>query len=264
MCGIFTRFIGRYGLIVTSIIFVGGVLISTSSPSWVETHTTLGGGTTVLETQFGPFFSRNRTCMTTASGQVANETSDCNDWTTGGIEADDCQMFVGTDAQYTPEVEDKLCQQFTAWRVLAEMCVLIVVGTGIFVAVATLTQCITCGCCGGSFQLIAMWLCWLEVILSIAAWSLVISTVSMMRNEDILTVLQEEGNAVYDATAAAISSENAMAMEAVYTEGYFLWGFWLFMVCGTVFGIFSAILADWASDGSLLKCVSNILCCCFK
>ncbi|CAB9518620.1 expressed unknown protein [Seminavis robusta] len=236
--------LGRYGLMVTAVCFTLGVIVSTSSPSWISTsvENPVTGGSLVIE--FGPFYSRNKTCSSLTSTTTTSSEPDCTDWSQAGIDTDDCNNFGVTDAT----VLEKLCTQHNAWRVIAEFCLFIVVGTGILVIVAMCTQCITCGCCGGTFDQLAMIFYWIEVILSIAAWSLCISVVSMLRGEDIQTILLGE-------------FENVQQLENVegIVDGNFLWGFWLFLFSGTVMGALCAIFADWAAEGSLLSCLFSCI-----
>lgn len=220
--------IGRYGLMITSVLFVSGVIISTSSPNWIATIVDNPATGITLETEYGPFYSRNRTCPT------AGSEDDCTDWEQHGIKKEDCDAFTTISLAETGgltelEAKEDICRQNTAWRALAELCFFIVVGTAILVAAATFTQCLTCGCCGGSFDQLAMVLCYIEVILSIACWSIVISVVTMIRGEDFQTIVVEE----YE-TLSQIS--NVTDIESALnnvSQGNFLWGFWLFMISGT-------------------------------
>jgi hypothetical protein len=242
--------LGRYGLMVTAVLFSLGVVISTVSPSWIsqslQNYPTTGQSMVV---EFGPFYSRNRTCTS------ADDESTCAPWGPSGINADDCNYF--KLAVSDPDTQDKLCTQNNAWRVMAMFCNFIVVGTAILVGVATFTQCLTCGCCGGSFDVIAMIAYWIEVVLSIIAWGLCISVVTILRGEDVQDIVLEEFQNI----------QNAQDIEDFEVGSGFLWGFWLFIFSGTFMGALSAIFADWASEGSLLKCLGNcVLCllCCKK
>lgn len=146
--------IGRYGLMVTSVLFVGGVIISTTSPSWIATVVDNPATLSSLETEYGPFYSRSRTCGT-AFGQES-----CTDWEQSPLAKEDCSDFATisiaeVEGMTQLEAKEEVCRKNTAWRALAEICSLIVTGTAILVALATTTQCITCGCCGGSFDQLA-------------------------------------------------------------------------------------------------------------
>ena len=140
------------------------------------------------------------------------------------------------------------------------LCLFIVIGTAIMVGVAFCTQCVTCGCCGGSIDMIAMICYWVEVALSIVTWSFCISVVTIIRDQEFTDILTEE-------------AQNLAQVEEVMdiTEGHFLWGFWVFIFSGTVMGAVCATFADWAADGSCLRMIKNLitgvvscLCCCKK
>lgn len=239
--------IGRYGLIVSAVIFTLGVLVSSTTPSWISTiiDNPITGFTQEIE--FGPFYSRNRNCSYVADATTGNETAECSDWETKEMENDDCESFSG-DA----DVAEKICRQHNTWRILAMLCFIIVVGTGIMVLVATLTQCVTCGCCGGSFDMIAMIAYWLEVVLSIVCWSFCISVVTIIQDVDFLDLATEE-------------AENIAGLTKVddLVNGSFLWGFWLFIFTGTIMGAVCATLADWAAENSCLRLITNCVACLF-
>jgi hypothetical protein len=234
--------LGRYGLMVTAVAFSLGVVISTVSPSWISQSMQEPTTGQYMVVEFGPFYSRNRTCTS------ADDESTCAPWGQSGINSEDCEYF--KMAVSDPDTQDKLCTQNEAWRILAMFCNFIVVGTAILVGLATFTQCLTCGCCGGSFDVIAMIAYWIEVLLSIVAWSLCISVVSILRGEDVQDIVWGEVQNIQDMQSA----QNIV-------DGNFLWAFWLFLFSGTVMGALCAVFADWASDGSLLKCLGNCVAC---
>lgn len=159
------------------------------------------------------------------------------------------------------------------------VCMLIVAVTTILVCAATCTQvrtlriflfvleqctvvcsimfltgkkCITCGCCGGSFDMIASIAYWIEVALSIVAWSFAISVVTIVRDEAFTDVIAGE-------------AENIGSISGVeeITDGNFLYGFWLFIFCGTFVGSLCAIFAGWAAEGSCLGCFVDAVACLF-
>lgn len=240
--------VGRYGLLVCAVIFSVGMLISTLTPSWIET--TIEQPDTGLTTfiAFGPFSSQSRECKVNAS---TGEAEDCTDWISQELGQDDCLTFSENE-----DIKEKLCRQHNTWRVLAMLCMLIVVGTAILVAAATCTQCVTCGCCGGSFDMIASIAYWLEVAISIVCWSFCISVVMIIRDEDFTEIVASE-------------AENIGSIQNVkdITDGNFLWGFWLFIFSGTFVGSLCAIFADWAAEGSLLRCLTDCVAwmfCCKK
>ena len=144
------------------------------------------------------------------------------------ISKDDCQQIETADISTT-----KFCKNLMSWRVFSQICGIITLITAALVLAGFCCNCVTCGCCGGSFDQIAVFGYWIEVFLSIVAWSLALSVMFILRG-----------------------------FEGV--ESNVLWGFWLFLVSGTICGGICATLADWAAESSLLKCLFDILCCCFK
>jgi len=234
--------LGRYGLLVAAVLFTCGVISSTVSPSWVST--TIDDGRQKSEIEFGPFYSRTRTCTYLT---VDMSEQDCTDWETDEISGDCDSDFVTSGSNSTAEVQAKLCRQQNTWRILAMLCLFIVVGTGIMVLLASFTQCLTCGCCGGSFDTIASIAYWIEVALSIVSWSFCISVVTIINDSSFTDLVQEEAS-------------NIVQLEDVtgLVEGNFLWGFWIFIASGTVLGAVCATLADWAGEGSILQC---LFCC---
>ena len=62
--------------------------------------------------------------------------------------------------------------------------------------------------------------------------------------------------------AFAISSLNLIkgGGDTVSEEGY-QWGFWLFIICGTIVGGLSAWMADWAAEDSALRGIWNCILC---
>ena len=226
---------GRWSMMLFSIAFAGGVLMSTLSPMWIETikedpafADTDVTSLTTLEYQFGPFYSRNRTC---------DPRNGCDDWNQHGVSTEDCNWVVNETSLALEDnsMDQKLCRHNTTWRVFAMFCIFIVIITGGLIFVACCIQGFTCGCCGGSINVIVSILCWIEVLFSILAWSFAISTVVLLRDLD-------------DTDSAD-----------------FLWGFWIFLLSGTILGGVCAVLSDWAAEGSILKCALNcfkcVVCC---
>jgi hypothetical protein len=236
-------FLGRYGLLVFSIVFCIGMLISTVSPSWVSTDIHYSTRLRTV-TEFGPFYSRSRDCTVVGLDEDFEPIEECTDWVDNEIDNDDCKAFSDDE-----DLIEKVCRQHNTWRVLAILCMLIVGVTSILVAVATCTQCFTCGCCGGSFDWFASIAYWIEVGLSIVAWSFTISTVTTLRGESFQGLLEAE-------------AENIEEVDDVL-EGNFLWGFWLFIFSGTFVGSLCAIFAGWAAEGSLASCFTNCVACVF-
>ena len=72
---------------------------------------------------------------------------------------------------------------------------------------------------------------WMEVILSIVAWSF-----------------------------AIVSLREIKTSPAVTDSGY-QWGFWLFIASGTVLGAIAAWMADWAAEDSCLRGVWHCVTC---
>lgn len=226
--------LGRYGVVLFGLMFSFGVLTTVASPSWISIiKNDLGDASKTLEINIGPFYSQNRTCTSGTS---------CSDWIQAPIDAQDCDWEIDTtNIRDTGEVmgdtsmSGKLCRHNTTWRVMAMICGYIVVINGILILLAFFTQCLTCGCCGGSFDYIAIFFYWIEVCCSIVAWSFTISTVYLYRDE-----------------SDTQSSE-------------YLWGFYLFILSGTICGAICAGLAGWAAEGSFLKCIGDtikcIICC---
>ena len=248
-----TSCLGRYGLLIASIVFTIGMLTSTTTPSWLRSTRTIEDLSTSyrlrIQYEFGPFNSRTRNC-THASGAVTRDGTplpdECTDWETSEISKESCRDFT--------EIEqvDKLCTQQNTWRILAMMCLFIVLGTAICVGLATFTQCLTCGCCGGSFDMIASVAYWIEVALSIVAWSFAISVVMMLKDQSITDLVQDEFDNIQNV-------ENVTDL----TEGNFLWGFWVFIFSGTFLGAVCATFAGWAAEGSFLKCFADCFACVF-
>lgn len=239
---------GRYGLLVCSVVFCIGMLVSTLTPSWIssEIENPTTGSTTIIE--FGPFYSRSRDCTPLsldANGEVTEE--ECTDWVGDEIDNDDCHAFSDSE-----EIKEKICKQHNTWRYLAMLCMLIVLVTSILVAAATCTQCVTCGCCGGSFDMIASIAFWVEVLLSIVAWSFCVSVVTILRGEAFTDLLVEE-------------AENIGGIQEVtdIADGNFLWGFWIFILSGTIIGALCATFAGWAAEGSFLNCLVDAVACLF-
>jgi hypothetical protein len=126
-----------------------------------------------------------------------------------------------------------------AWRSIAIIFFIIIAGTGLFVWAGAWCQAFTCGCCGGSIDVAVLLIYWFEVLLSIIAWSLVISAVNAVKKYDEII------------------------------DSNYEWGFWMFLVFGTFLGIACAVVAGWASENSMVIKIyaaitgflSKVLCC---
>merc|ERR1711862_146769 len=113
-------------------------------------------------------------------------------------------------------------------RSLGILClILVVIGGGLVVA-ATCCEMVTCGCCGNSLTCISNVLFGSEVILSIVSWSFAIASLKTV----------ERGPNV--------------------TSTSYQWGFWLFLISGTILGAIATWMADWASDDSYLRGIWHI------
>ena len=123
--------------------------------------------------------------------------------------------------------EEKLCNHLNTWRITGILSLIAVLIGGGLVFAASCCQMVTCGCCGLSNVLF-----WIEVILSIVTWAFTISS---------LNLVKDGANMVSD-------------------SGY-QWGFWLYILCGTIIGALSAWMADWASEDSCLRGVWYCILC---
>lgn len=203
---------------VFTIMFGLGVIISTASPNWIAFAAdgsvgNEGGDKISNEVEWGPFYGQYRTCTGTT----------CDAWVTKSFDIDDCSS-VGDDLT-------KLCNHLNAWRSLGILCLcLMLIGGGLVLA-ASCCQMITCGCCGNSLTCISNVLFGVEVILSIAAWSLAITSLREIK------------------TSPAVTS-----------SGY-QWGFWLFIASGTILGALAAWMADWAAEDSCLRGIWHCITC---
>uniref|UniRef100_A0A7R9W1U4 Uncharacterized protein n=1 Tax=Pseudictyota dubia TaxID=2749911 RepID=A0A7R9W1U4_9STRA len=129
-----------------------------------------------------------------------------------------------------------LSLQTNTWRITAIICFIAQFVTAALVCMGACCQAFTCGCCGASLDLLAMIIYWIEVILSIVAWSFAIVANNMVNNANV------EG-----------------------VGGGYEWAFWLFIVTGTILGAICAMLTSWASDDSIIrKCFRCVFCCCRK
>lgn len=236
--------LGRYGLLACSIIFCIGMIVSTSTPQWISTEIKQSTKSRTV-TEFGPFYSRSQDCVVVNLDSNFEPIEECTKWEQTEIGEDDCGTFLSGNQDQ--DLADKICRQHNTWRYIAMCCMFIVVVTSVLVAVATFTQCLTCGCCGGSFDYLASIAYWIEVGLSIVAWSFAISVVMLIRGETFQGLVESEAEEIEELEDIA--------------KGSFLWGFWLFAFTGTIVGMFCATFASWAADGSILSCLT---CCCRK
>uniref|UniRef100_A0A7S1YTP6 Uncharacterized protein n=1 Tax=Trieres chinensis TaxID=1514140 RepID=A0A7S1YTP6_TRICV len=215
---------GKCLVIIFSVLFSCGVIASVHAPDWMKlTSINEEDDSTTLYSNYGPFYSMNRTC----------DEANCTEWESRAISTGDCERIV----TYTGQVDgDKLCSHVEIWRTISIVCFLIVILSGLFVLAATCCECFTLGCCGESFHLVAMFLFWIEVSLSIVAWSFVISSMRFIQDAPQVD------------------------------EASYGWSFWLFIFSGSVLGAICATLADWAAEDSIcVKCYScfkKIFCCC--
>lgn len=100
--------------------------------------------------------------------------------------------------------DQKLCRHLATWRVTGIICLVLVVVGGSLVFAASCCQMVTCGCCGNSLTCVANVLFWIEVALSIVTWSFAISSLSIVKGHPAVS------------------------------DSSYQWGFWLFLVSGTV------------------------------
>ena len=163
-----------------------------------------------------------RTCVEGPEGQ----TETCGKWVQKTVDLSDCDS-VGQDVE-------KLCGQLATWRSMGIICLILVLIGGGLVFMASCCQIVTCGCCGNSLTCISNLIFWVEVVLSIVAWSFAISSLKLI----------ETGPTV--------------------TSTEYQWGFWLFLFSGTVFGALAAITADWAAEDSFLRGIFHCFTCCFR
>jgi len=209
---------GKWGIIFFATAFTCGVIASVAGAGWISTSYKLDDGSgSITQQQLGPFYSQVRVC----------DNSDppvCPDWTSVEISMDDCNLIPKEDGNTS-----KFCNNLNTWRVCTILCSIITFITACLVLAGFLCTCVTCGCCGGSFDQIAVLGYWIEVLVSIIAWSFAISVMYILRG--------------FEGVDSNLS-----------------WGFWLFVASGTIFGGICATLADWAAESSILK----RLCCCLK
>lgn len=218
---------GKVLIVAFSIAFGMGVTIAVLSPSWIAFQVAAleqDDDYSFLEVHYGPFYGQKRTCVA----------DDCSRWRFDSLHLNDCDDISGDEGR-----SGKVCRLLLAWRSIAIIFFIFIAGSGIFVWAGAWCQAFTCGCCGGSVDVAVMIIYWFEVLLSIIAWSLVISAVNEVKKFDRI-------------------------MDSSYE-----WGFWMFLVFGTFVGIACAVLAGWASENSMVMKIyaaitgvlSKLLCC---
>mmetsp|Transcript_13917 Transcript_13917/g.23175 ORF Transcript_13917/g.23175 Transcript_13917/m.23175 type:complete len:239 (-) Transcript_13917:1470-2186(-) len=211
-----------------TIAFAIGVVVACSAPSWISFAASLpdaDAGQT-LEIHWGPFYGQSRVC----SEVTGSEEDDCTKWKMKTIDLSDCEAIPETTESDDVDLA-KLCTRLTSWRSLAVVCLILVVIGGCFVFAGSCCQALTCACCGNSMDAVANVLFWFEVVLSIAAWSLCINSLSLIRNSPSVT------------------------------ETSYEWAFWVFVVFGTIIGGVAATMADWAAEGSCLRWFFRCITC---
>mmetsp|Transcript_8047 Transcript_8047/g.17450 ORF Transcript_8047/g.17450 Transcript_8047/m.17450 type:complete len:254 (-) Transcript_8047:57-818(-) len=205
-----------------TIIFGLGVIISTSAPNWIAfTVDDLENTKLSHDVEWGPFYGQYRTCTTDENGNV-----NCEKWTQKTVDLSDCEAIQGTDAAELKA----LCDKLGTWRSTGIICLCLVLIGGCLVFAASCCQMVTCGCCGNSLTCISNVIFGTEVVLSIVSWSFAIASL-----KDI-----KEGPSV--------------------THSAYQWAFWLFIATGTVVGALATWMADWASEDSCLRGISNCIC----
>ena len=205
---------GKLMVFIFTIIFNIGVIASCCSPQWIilTASEVNAQNQEQIEVQYGPFYSQTRTCTG----------SECTGWGKS-VDISDCKYVEGSSG--------KLCNHLNTWRTLAICCLIIVLIGGFLVLAGCCCQCLTCGCVGNSMDCIVNMLFWIEVVLSIVAWSFVISFVNIIRDAP-----------------------------QILSTGY-LWGFWVFISSGTILGAIYAITADWAAESSFFRSFFRCLTC---
>eukprot|EP00566_Odontella_aurita_P023317 CAMPEP_0113565964 /NCGR_PEP_ID=MMETSP0015_2-20120614/22463_1 /TAXON_ID=2838 /ORGANISM="Odontella" /LENGTH=205 /DNA_ID=CAMNT_0000468207 /DNA_START=159 /DNA_END=773 /DNA_ORIENTATION=- /assembly_acc=CAM_ASM_000160 len=198
---------GKCCILAFSLAFSLGFWISIFSPSWLTLAYRDSSGGVVdggyVESRLGPFYGQTRTC--TSEGV-------CFGWQAAVIDISDCDAVKANSG----ELLGDYCLMTNTWRGLAICCFVIQFFAALLICLGVTCQAFTCGGCGASFDLIAMLLFWIEVFVSIVAWSFGIVSVNMVNNSEIEGV----------------------------SSGY-EWGFWLFIATGTILGAICAWLTDW-------------------
>lgn len=222
------RGMGKCMVFFFTIVFGLGVVISTSAPNWIGFVSTVPETNPVEKTyvNWGPFYGQYKTCTESPDGQSQT----CSKWKQRSFDLSDCDTIGDNKGDNIK----KLCGQLGTWRSMAIICLILVLIGGGLVFMASCCQMVTCGCCGNSLTCISNVIFWIEVVLSIVAWSFTISSLKLI------------------ATAPSVT----------HTE--YQWGFWLFLFSGTVFGAMAAWMADLAAEDSCLRGAFHCLTCCFR
>jgi|UniRef100_A0A7S2UD15 hypothetical protein len=212
-----------------------GLLISILSPQWVhitaeqDNNTDNNNIKSVFKGRYGPFYGQTKTCDVTSDnvdGTATNLTT-CSRWKFDSLDLSDCDALVVEDENN--DNASKLCRYLLTWRVMAILTLIALVPITMLVRSAACLQVFTCGCCGSSFDFIAMLLFWFVVLLSIITWSILISSINMMR-------------------------DNSQVLKAGY-----MWGFWIYLVSATFLASMCAVAADWASNDSIFRKLYNTI-----
>ena len=175
---------GKWGIIFFATAFTIVVFASVSASDWVSASSGR------VQQQLGPFYSQVRVC------DYSDPPVCPDDWTLVELSMDDCYS-ISTET-LTDTI--KLCNNLYTWRLFTILCSIITFITACLVLVGFI-NCVTCGCCGGSFDQIAVLGYWIEVLVSIVTWSFAISVRYTLR-------------------------------ELYGIDSDLLWGFWLFVASG--------------------------------
>jgi len=209
------RCTGKLLVVLLSIVYGLGVIISASSPNWVGFSATDRENTDIThEVNYGPFYGQSRECR----GGI------CGPYNTRSIDLSDCEDVQSDNAE-------KLCGQLNTFRSVGILCLILVVIGGCLVAAATCCQMVTCGCCGNSLTCVSNVLFGSEVVLSIVSWSFAIASLQTIKTGPNVNITEYQ------------------------------WGFWLFLISGTILGALATWMADWAADDSCLRSIWHIITC---
>lgn len=207
-----------------TIAFGLGVIISTSSPNWIGfTADSLTRENESREVAWGPFYGQYRTCTTQEDGSAK-----CGKWKMKTVDLSDCEVIDNSNVEGDLRT---LCNHVATWRSTGIMCMILMLIGGGLVFAASCCQMVTCGCCGNSLICISNVLFGIEVVLSIVTWSFAIASLKLI----------ETGPSV--------------------TSTEYQWGFWLFLISGTIIGGLATWMADWAAEDSCLRGILRCITC---
>ena len=158
----------------------------------------------------------------------------CGKWVLKSVDLSDCEAVQGSNSIPDDDLKT-LCNKISTWRSTGIICLILMLVGGGLVFAASCCQMVTCGCCGNSLTCIANVLFGIEVILSIVTWSFAISSLRFIKSGPSVTSTEYQ------------------------------WGFWLFLVSGTIAGALATWMADWAAEDSCLRgiwqCITPIITC---